>query len=107
MKHSQESNAVFGQALQGIKFPATRDELVERAEQNQASEYVLEVLRHMPNDDTYNNMPDVWANTREGKDALASKEREELAEAANSADTDATDNQKHETKASSKKETEK
>lgn len=102
MKHSQESNAVFGQALQGIKFPATRDELVEQATQNNASEYVLEVLRHMPNDDTYNNMPDVWANTREGKDALAKKEREELAEASNASDVDAKD-----TKASSKKETEK
>lgn len=73
MKHSESSNAVFAQALSGIKFPATHAQLVEQAEKNGAAPNVLEVIRAMPNEkgETYNNMPDVYMNTREGKDAVA------------------------------------
>ena len=63
MKHAAFSNAVFGQVLRGTKFPATRDELLDRARENDAPEDTLAVLELMPDDDTYNNMADVWVNT--------------------------------------------
>lgn len=67
MRHAEDTNAVYAQALQGIKFPATRDQLVAQAEANHADNHVIDVLKHMPDDDTYNTMPDVFINTREGK----------------------------------------
>jgi len=76
MKHAEDSNAIYAQALEGIKFPATRDQLVEQARMNKASDHVIAVLEAMPNDDTYNIMPDVFMNTREGKDKVAAAERD-------------------------------
>lgn len=79
IEHSDSSNAVFAQALTGIKFPATQEQLVEQAEKNGTSEDVLNVIRHMPGkgeSDTYNNMPDVYKNTRAGKEAYMASTKE-------------------------------
>lgn len=73
MEHAQDTNAVYAQALTGIKFPATRDDLVKQAQTNNADKHVIEVLKNMPSDDTYNTMPDVFINTRVGKDKVESK----------------------------------
>ncbi len=72
IEHSDSSNAVFAQALTGIKFPATHAQLVEQAKKNNTPEDVMNVIKHMPGadgSDTYNNMPDVYKNTRAGKEA--------------------------------------
>jgi hypothetical protein len=74
MKHASESNANYAQALTGIEFPATRDQLVEQAKKNGADQHIIDVLSAMPDDEPYNIMPDVFMNTREGKDAVAAKE---------------------------------
>lgn len=66
MDHADNTNAVFAQALTGIKFPATRDQLIEQAKTNGADTHVMSVLKGMPNDDTYNTMPDVFKNTHIG-----------------------------------------
>lgn len=71
MEHATESNANYAKALEGIKFPATRDDLVKQAKANHADSHIIEVLQRMPNDDTYNIMPDVFKNTKVGKDAVA------------------------------------
>lgn len=44
--------------LQGIDFPAGRDDLVKQAQDNGADADVLEVIRQMP-DERYENMADV------------------------------------------------
>ena len=75
MKHAEGSNALFAKALEGIKFPATRDQLVEQATKNGAEPSVLEVIKNMPDDDEYKIMPDVFMNTREGKDAVAAQQQ--------------------------------
>lgn len=75
MEHATDTNAVYAQALKGVSFPATRDQLVERAKANNAPQYVIEVISKMPDDDTYNTMPDVFVNTRVGKDAVANEEK--------------------------------
>jgi len=74
MEHATESNANYAQALTGIQFPATRDQLVEKAKANGADEHIISVLSHMPNDGTYNIMPDVFINTKIGKEAVAKAE---------------------------------
>lgn len=75
MKHAEGSNALFAKALEGIKFPATRDQLVEQATKNNAEPSVLEVIKNMPDDGEYKIMPDVFMNTREGKDAVAAQQQ--------------------------------
>lgn len=74
MKHAEDSNALYAKALEGVKFPATRDQLVEQAKHNGAEQKIIDVLSAMPDDDTYNIMPDVFMNTREGKDKVAAAE---------------------------------
>lgn len=81
MKHAENSNAIYAKALEGIKFPATRDQLVEQAKMNKASDHVISVIQNMPNDDTYNIMPDVFLNTKEGKDKVAAAEMKKPTEA--------------------------
>jgi hypothetical protein len=44
--------------LKGIDFPANRSDLVNQAQENNASEDVLNVLSRMP-DRQYNNMADI------------------------------------------------
>ena len=90
MKHAENSNAIYAKALEGIKFPATRDELVAQAKANNASEHVVSVLQHMPNDDTYNIMPDVFMNTKEGKDKVAAQQMKSSTEASKPAQPKAT-----------------
>lgn len=46
--------------LEGIDFPATRDDLVNHAEDNNAPMEVIHVLEDLP-DQTYNNMADVMS----------------------------------------------
>lgn len=75
MKHAEGSNAIYAKALEGIKFPATRDQLVEQATKNGAAPNILEVIKNMPNDGEYQIMPDVFMNTREGKDAVAAQQQ--------------------------------
>lgn len=73
MEHATESNAIYAQALHGVSFPATRDQLVAQAKKNGADPHIIDVLQHMPDDDTYNIMPDVFKNTHIGKEAVAAK----------------------------------
>lgn len=73
MEHATESNANYAKALEGVKFPATRQQLIERAKANKADAHIIEVIQHMPDDDTYNIMPDVFKNTHIGKEAVAKK----------------------------------
>ncbi|MEC9483647.1 MAG: DUF2795 domain-containing protein [Halomonas sp.] len=44
--------------LKGVDFPADRDDLVQCAEDNDAEEEVLEVIRALP-DERYESMADV------------------------------------------------
>jgi hypothetical protein len=44
--------------LKGIDFPANRGDLVKQAGRNDADNDVLEIIKHMP-DDEYENMADV------------------------------------------------
>lgn len=73
MKHAEGSNALYAKALEGIKFPASRAQLVEQATKNGAAPDIIEVIKNMPDDGQYQIMPDVFMNTREGKDAVAAQ----------------------------------
>lgn len=75
MKHADGSNAIYAKALEGIKFPATRDQLVEQATKNGAEDHILAVIKNMPDDGEYRIMPDVFMNTREGKDKVAAQQQ--------------------------------
>lgn len=44
--------------LKGIDFPATKEELIEYAEDNDAPDEVLDVLEYFP-DETYHSMAEV------------------------------------------------
>lgn len=67
MKHAEDTNAIYAEALKGISFPCSRDDLVKQARTNHADKHVVEVLQNMPDDDTYNTMPDVFVNTHDAK----------------------------------------
>ncbi|MGH2699520.1 MAG: DUF2795 domain-containing protein, partial [Actinomycetota bacterium] len=49
-----------GRFLQGAAFPADRDALLRSAEELQATEDVLDMLRSLPSDKTYENLQEVW-----------------------------------------------
>lgn len=44
--------------LKGIDFPAHKDDLVHKAEENDAGQDILDVIRHLP-DMEYHSMADV------------------------------------------------
>ena len=46
--------------LSDMRFPATRDELVERAEEHEAPDEIVGALAAMP-DEVYDSMAEVWA----------------------------------------------
>ncbi|MDO8683154.1 MAG: DUF2795 domain-containing protein [Armatimonadota bacterium] len=46
--------------LSDLSFPATKQEIVEHAEENNAPEYLLGALDTLP-DDLYDSLADVWA----------------------------------------------
>lgn len=41
-------NTDFNKAMEGLRFPASRAELVEQARARQMDDQVIEVLEHMP-----------------------------------------------------------
>lgn len=46
--------------LQGAAFPADREALLESAEELQATDDVMDMLRSLPSDKTYENLQEVW-----------------------------------------------
>lgn len=73
MEHAKESsNKILAQALTGISFPATRDQIVEHAKGNGADKDTISVLQGMANDkgDSYNTMPDVFINAEKSRDSI-------------------------------------
>lgn len=44
--------------LKGVDFPASKEDLVQRAQQNDASQDVIDTLKELP-DQEYGNMADV------------------------------------------------
>jgi hypothetical protein len=54
------SPANIANFLEGIDFPATKEDLVNHAEDNNAPMEVIHVLEDLP-DQTYNNMADVMS----------------------------------------------
>lgn len=58
---SQRSATAITQCLRGIKFPASKESLVERAEQNACNDETLDILNKMP-EGTYLQMADVTHN---------------------------------------------
>lgn len=49
----------ISQALKGIDFPANKDALVKQAQNNNASQEVLNVIQNLPANQDFNSMADV------------------------------------------------
>ena len=63
VQHAEESsNKILAQSLDGLKFPATRDQIVEHAKSNSADDQTIAVLSAMPSKGQYEKMPDVFVN---------------------------------------------
>lgn len=45
--------------LSDLRFPATKDELAQRAEENDAPDYLVDALDAMP-DEVYESLAEVW-----------------------------------------------
>lgn len=57
-RREEPSPVNIGKHLRGIDFPATREELIEYAEENDADEEIIEALQDL-DDREYENMADV------------------------------------------------
>ena len=55
---SNVSAVSISQALKGIDFPANRENLVKQAQNNNAEDDVINVIRNLPNQE-FNSMADV------------------------------------------------
>jgi hypothetical protein len=51
--------------LKGAHFPASKEELIERARNNSAGQDVLEALHSLPQDAEFNSLADVLKVSRE------------------------------------------
>lgn len=45
--------------LKGVDYPATKDDLIDRAEENGADDDVLDVLEQLPDDEEFETPADV------------------------------------------------
>lgn len=59
-----KSPSNIAHSLEGVDFPANRDDLIQHAKQHDADEEVLDVMQHMPQRD-YGSMADVMKGVGE------------------------------------------
>ncbi len=62
VEHVRTTAASVAQALKGIDFPATKNELIEWAHKTRAPQEVIQWLQKMPGRGAYENMADVLHN---------------------------------------------
>lgn len=53
------STATISQFIEGVDFPATREEIIDHAHDRDAPEDVLDMLEELP-DDEFQSMAEVW-----------------------------------------------
>ncbi|MBC7952161.1 MAG: DUF2795 domain-containing protein [Rhodospirillaceae bacterium] len=63
---SQGSAANVTHALKGIDFPASKQDIIKHAQNNNADQVVLDELKNLP-DEQYNNMADVMKGFGQSK----------------------------------------
>lgn len=56
---ARTSAADLARALRGTDFPATTEDLVNKAKENGAAEEIIETIRELPEDTEYQSMADV------------------------------------------------
>lgn len=62
----QGSAANVTHALKGIDFPASKQDIIKHAQNNNADQVVLDELKNLP-DEQYNNMADVMKGFGQSK----------------------------------------